>query len=247
MSKEPTRCFVNNLIRDRFINIPIVGDGNCLFSSLGYILNKTNNVVRKEICDYLKNNIHKFSEYGIDQNYINNMSKNYTYGGYVEISVASILYNYSIIIYNKNGFNVYYNKSNKLIFLYHCSYDENYDPNHFELLIPINLHLILQDITNKNKLFVNDNITQENIRSLSKPYVKTLKLLNEQKKSQNNQSQINSDEEYAKLLEKEINDIESQISSDEKLARALQNKQKGGNKYYLKYKKYKEKYLLLKN
>lgn len=81
---------------------------SCLFNSLNYFLKEGSHEIRQKICDYLENN-NKLIE-GIDtktilklenkKNYIENMRKQSTWGGGIEIQVACNIWNIKIIVHN---------------------------------------------------------------------------------------------------------------------------------------------------
>jgi len=80
---------------------------SCLFRSIGYFLNLNQDNVRSKVCDYLQNNgniikgvntkdLLKFE----DKNYIQNMRKQNTQGGGIEIQCACNIWNLKIIVVN---------------------------------------------------------------------------------------------------------------------------------------------------
>ena len=80
---------------------------SCLFDSLSYFLKYNSNEIRQIICDYLEGNNPiidgldtKFVLDLDDPNYIENMRKNYQWGGGIEIQAACNIWNIRIIIHN---------------------------------------------------------------------------------------------------------------------------------------------------
>ena len=80
---------------------------SCLFDSLSYFSNYNSNQIRQIICDYLEENHPiidgldtKFVLELDDPNYIENMRKNYQWGGGIEIQAACNIWNIRIIIHN---------------------------------------------------------------------------------------------------------------------------------------------------
>lgn len=91
------------------------GNGNCLFSSIGYFLNKPHDVVRYEIVRKMRKDCFKMIISGVKlcclirisenksiSEYCNVMSLSGCMGGEIELFVASILYNTTIEVYDAN-------------------------------------------------------------------------------------------------------------------------------------------------
>jgi len=80
---------------------------SCLFDSLSYFLNYNSNEIRQKICDYLQNNkpiIDGLETNFIlemeDPNYVENMRRNYQWGGGIEIQAACNIWDLRIIVIN---------------------------------------------------------------------------------------------------------------------------------------------------
>lgn len=78
---------------------------SCLFQSIGRGLNKSNEVVRREICTHLQNDPHLFSDHFavVDAAYIQHMRRRSTWGGGIEIRAACLLYNVHIHVLDARG------------------------------------------------------------------------------------------------------------------------------------------------
>lgn len=83
---------------------------SCLFDSLSYFFKIEGYNIRQIICNYLQQNkkiIDGLDTHFIlsldDNNYINRMRMNDTWGGAIEIQAACNIWNVKIIIYNKRN------------------------------------------------------------------------------------------------------------------------------------------------
>ncbi len=121
------------------------GSGNCLFSSLGYFLDKSHEIVRSEIIEKIRKDcktiriagkklccLINISERMKVQDYCNRMQLLGVCGGEIELFVASILYNLTIEVYDQN-FKLKYtypssSKNEKIIRILYSS-------SHYQVLI----------------------------------------------------------------------------------------------------------------
>ena len=115
---------------------------SCLFDSLTYFLNYTSEQIRQKICDYLQNNkpiIDGLETNFIleleDENYVENMRKNYQWGGGIEIQAACNIWNLRIIIINlivkDNNHIEFIPITKKYIYTIYLTWNGNhYEPKH---------------------------------------------------------------------------------------------------------------------
>ena len=112
---------------------------SCLFNSISYFINDSSNNIRQKICKYLEDNNPIIN--GLDTktilnienvNYINNMKRQNTLGGAIEIQCACNIWNLCIIvknIQNKNHTNIQFlpinNNYNRTIYI-------SWSGNHYE-------------------------------------------------------------------------------------------------------------------
>ena len=90
---------VKDLKKEFYIN-RATGDGNCLFYSLSTATFGTDayfNEIRTAICDYMENNYIEDLQLINKQNYIDNMRKNGTFGGSIEVQIYSIISKLKIV------------------------------------------------------------------------------------------------------------------------------------------------------
>lgn len=82
---------------------------SCLFNSLSYFLNIPSSTIRQTICNYLEENKPLFDDLytnvviGLDSlpdNYIQNMRRESTWGGAIEIKAACIIWNLNVTVHN---------------------------------------------------------------------------------------------------------------------------------------------------
>jgi hypothetical protein len=155
-----------NLLNKCFITIEMNKDGNCMFKALSYILDETTDY-HKTIREFLCINGKKITETTIGKGhikeYMNLIMQDEMYGTINEIKVASILYEFCILIYDieTDKWNTdYYSKFiidiNKIKFLKYDSTSQHYD-----VLIPTaNFNKILKQSLG---LLFNKQITMEQI------------------------------------------------------------------------------------
>jgi len=126
----------------KFIEIPMPGDGNCMFHSISYGLKISHKELREKVVKFIienpsfKINDTKlkdwifWSENITYKEYAKKMSKNGIWGGGIELSIISHIYNVSICVLQNGKVISKFLKSNKLIFL---SYVGNCHYNYLQL------------------------------------------------------------------------------------------------------------------
>ena len=125
--------------KEFFENIPIIGDGNCLYRTISYYFNNNQyqySQLRQTTYNYVKSNITKFYEYCYVENniyyidieednnihkyilddHVENIKKNGFFAGFIEINALSIILNRPIMIYEEINYDnniSYYSKISK--------------------------------------------------------------------------------------------------------------------------------------
>jgi hypothetical protein len=132
----------------KFEKKDVIGDGNCLFRSLGIALNEKHDVLRRMVCDYIRINFNKrvrdtsikqWIKFESDMNvkdYVNKMSKDGEWGGAIEIMVITKIFNINIFVVEQKSSGKGYkmissfisNQKNRNIFLV-------YSGSHYSFLV----------------------------------------------------------------------------------------------------------------
>lgn len=99
----------------KFIEIPMPGDGNCMFHSISYGLNISHKVLREKIVNFILENpdfiindtkLKDWIQWSENISYIKyakNMAKNGIWGGGIELSIIPYIYNISICVLQKGN------------------------------------------------------------------------------------------------------------------------------------------------
>ena len=114
---------------------------SCLFNSLSQFLKIDSNRIRQQICDYLSENkpiidgLNTNFIFNLDNNnYVNNMRHQSTWGGAIEISTACNIWNIRIIVHNKTTYpptNIEFLPINKVYF---HTINLEWTGNHYEAI-----------------------------------------------------------------------------------------------------------------
>ena len=152
-------CILTDIIKNRYIRLPMLIDGNCLFHSLCNLFNITgkNNfsILRQTVVDYIKENKEElikldWIEDGLERrtidDYIKYIKSDTVFGGLLEIYIVARMYKRKIIVLTPYGTESYlvnnaikyiYKISSVPLYLYNCGLSSNDNPNHFEVLVPL--------------------------------------------------------------------------------------------------------------
>jgi hypothetical protein len=260
-------CYLNPLIEKTFDRIKQPNDGNCFFHTLATALKLNHDIVRRRICDYIDSHRTFFepmisvdSSHNTFENYIKKMRLNGQYGGTPEIIAAMMMYNRPIIVYTMNGtiLQSYINTiienniSGEPIYIYACNAYSDRDPSHYELLKikSAKLEEIKHEydlmITNAQDRAVRKQIKEEQQHKLQIERLKQLEREQEQIKQERiKQERLEREQlEQERLAQQRAFEHWEQEKKSEELVKDMINHP---DKYRLKYLKYKQKYLLLKN
>ena len=148
----PYKCKLIPFIEENYDRHIQKNDGNCLFYSLGHALLRSHDTVRREICQYMITHPDFFDldqiKMSLDEGpiaYITKMSQDKSWGGYIELCAAALLYKRHIIIHNMDnttndiGDNLlprFEIVSGAPIHLYYCNTSGVGSGVHYELLTP---------------------------------------------------------------------------------------------------------------
>ncbi|KMQ94253.1 p87 vp80 [Lasius niger] len=126
--------------------VPIVGDGECLFRALSYVMYGNKNLgreVREQIVDHVVENWDEFSimshdsdgnNYASADAYFDDMSRPYTYGGLCELTTAGQLFKLAFEVY-RNG-ELYAKFGNKNNPVERLRSTQNLSSGHFDAYLP---------------------------------------------------------------------------------------------------------------
>ena len=104
--EEEEELKFNLSIFDLFEEVPIRGDGNCMFRALalgGFGCENSYPLIREMIWDFIHTNSERFIPFITDgdlDNYLKNKRKNKTWGDHIELIAFSELFNWTISVYD---------------------------------------------------------------------------------------------------------------------------------------------------
>lgn len=119
---------IKKIGNDYFLLFDVPGDGDCLFTSIGQLVQRSSYTMRDIICSYLENNEYYFRPFFDESNYIERMRTPGVYGGNPEL-VALSKFGYNIRVYDKEHKKfIHFDNNQNDPYLYLHFYKNHYQP-----------------------------------------------------------------------------------------------------------------------